>query len=137
MPVYDYACQSCQAIEEVFSLMNYRPAEVKCQACGGKATQIITMREAIAPVDPGWISSVLEVVDKDPEAPAHCKEFRRHPTRANMKTWMDREGLRPMDPAENRHKKPSAKEVAVRKARVKERVCAAMVADERVEVWGV
>ncbi|MBI9091807.1 MAG: zinc ribbon domain-containing protein [Desulfobacterium sp.] len=136
MPIYDYQCQKCQAIEEVFTLMNYRPAEVKCQVCGGKATQIITMREASAPVDPGWIRSVTEVVDKDLEAPAHCKEFLRHPTRANYKAWMDGEGLRPMDPAEKPHRKPTEKEETARKDRVKDRLCREMMKDERVEVGG-
>ena len=114
--------------------MEYRPKEVVCHACGGKATQIISPRDT-TPVDAAWISSVLEVVDKDPEAPAHCKEFLRHPTRANYKAWMAGEGLRPMDKAEKGGvKKPTEAEEKFRKDTVKRKVCEGLMEREKIEI---
>lgn len=55
--------------------------------------------------NPGWIASVLEVVDKDSKVP-HVAEFRKNPTRSNYKEWMKKEGLRHLEPGEETYRKP-------------------------------
>jgi hypothetical protein len=53
----------------------------------------------------GWIKSVLEVVDKDSQAP-HVQNFVKDPTRRNYKAWMKGEGIRPLESGESKKPKP-------------------------------
>ena len=97
MIVHDYECQDCGAISETF-ITGKIPEFGICPDCKGPTKRIVSMRNT-APVDAGWISTIREVVNKNSDAP-HCKEFLRHPTRANMKAWMKGENLRPLEPGE-------------------------------------
>lgn len=99
MLLKDYECGSCGSVEEVFMEWKDMPDFRICPACGCASTKTITLNHT-APVDCSWIGTVSEVVDKSPNAPVHCKEFLKHPTRANYKSWMRGEGLRPLESGE-------------------------------------
>jgi putative FmdB family regulatory protein len=101
MKIFDFECQDCGNIHEVF--MTHDFDTVPCPVCGGMAKKIFTPRQTQS-VDAAWIASMREVVDKKSNKP-HCKEFLRHPTRANYKAWLKGEGLRHMDKAEPAMKK--------------------------------
>jgi hypothetical protein len=99
MIVHDYECQECGAINETF-IADIRaiPSFVQCADCGADARKIPSLRRT-TPVDAAWLSSVREVVDKNPDKP-HCQEFLRHPTRGNYHKWMQGEGIRPLEDGE-------------------------------------
>ena len=104
MILKDYQCRECGEITEHFIEGKSMPLWFYCPVCGGHADKILTISQT-HPVDADWIGSVLEVVDKQSEAP-HCKEFLRHPTRSNYNAWMDGEGLRPLETGERAMPKP-------------------------------
>lgn len=118
--IKDYQCSQCQRITEHY-VKTPPPETTTCPHCDGIAEKIITMN-LTAPVDAGWINSVLEVVDKHSDKP-HCKEFLNHPTRANYKNWMKGEGLRPLEPGEKRAKpnKQARKERIKHQLKMKQR----------------
>lgn len=47
MPTYDYECQKCEHIQEVFHQMSQKP-KVFCEKCGGATTKIISEGAGIA-----------------------------------------------------------------------------------------
>ncbi|MBC8318449.1 MAG: zinc ribbon domain-containing protein [Desulfobulbaceae bacterium] len=114
MIIHDFECQDCGKIKELF--IPYEFGNTCVCECGGIAKKIITFSQT-APGDAGWIKSVLDVVDKNPDKP-HCQEFLRHPTRENYQVWMKGEGLRPLEPGE----KPKRPDKEGRKKRMKEQL---------------
>lgn len=96
MPVYDYECQNGHITEHIAGI---NETILPCPVCQGQATRIISVSGPnLNNDDAPWIKSVLEVVDK--EGGAHCQEFLRNPTRRNYRAWMQKEGIRPMEPGE-------------------------------------
>ncbi len=100
MPLYSYECKCGLITDKMFKITN-KPKSIKCP-CGKIAKSIIN--PSFTPsYDAPWLTSVLEVVDKDPRK-AHCQEFLKHPTRSNHKKWMKGEKLRPLEPGEGKAK---------------------------------
>lgn len=95
MILHDYQCQTCNEVSEHFVDSGKAPDQRICPICSGKADKVF-LSNSRPVVDPPWIAGVREVVDKKSDKP-WVKEFLRHPTRANLKAYMDKEGLRHMD----------------------------------------
>ena len=92
MPIYDFQCQHCGSIEERIEPVH--KTLTVCPKCKGLAKRIISTGKVFtANEDSPWVRSMLEVADKDSNAP-HVVEFRKNPTRINYKRWMKGEGLR-------------------------------------------
>jgi hypothetical protein len=78
--------------------MNETP---RCVKCGGRTKRIISVgRSSENLIDPDWLKSVREVVDKSPDAPMADRIFLKSPTRKNYNAWMASRGLRPFEPGE-------------------------------------
>lgn len=107
MPIYDYLCDSCGHEFEAFG--NHEDTHTKCPECGESSHRLCTCTGGhMSNEDAAWIRSVKEVVDKD--GGAHCQAFLKDPTRSNYKNWMKGEGLRPLEPGEEKMKRVSEKE---------------------------
>jgi len=108
IPLFDFECPKCGNIEE--RIVHHSVGFVKCSKCQkGASKKIISVSGTNCFNDDSpWVRTVLEVVDKDSKAP-HVVEFRKNPTRQNYKNWMKGEGLRHMEPGEER--KPYTKDV--------------------------
>jgi putative FmdB family regulatory protein len=117
MRLFDFECRDCGDITEEYLLTGEDRHTSTCPICGGESRKIYTISDT-RPVDSPWIAGVREVVDKKSNKP-WCKEFLRHPTRANLKAWMKGEGLRHRDPAEPFMPKINHQE---RKATIKRRL---------------
>lgn len=98
MRVFDFECQYCGRVTERIIPTGETWQMIECPHCGGDADRIFSIRET-TPIDADWIAGVRAVVDKSGHKP-WCNELLRHPTRANLKEWMKKEGLRHRDPAE-------------------------------------
>jgi len=98
MIIHDYQCRECGKITELYVVSSNIPDVTPCPVCSGQAHKVFLPNQT-HPIDAPWIAGVREVVDKKSDKP-WVKEFLRHPTRANLKTYMDKEGLRHMDRAE-------------------------------------
>lgn len=99
MPIYLYACECGNEIEQFFKMAD-RKGSVPCP-CGKSAIQ----KPAIGCVqgdEAAWLRATTEVVDK--EGGEHCQRFIKYPTRSNYHAWMQGEGLRPMEPGEEKRK---------------------------------
>jgi len=102
MPIYDVECPGCGWAGEVIANVNDM---IDCPLCGATAKRIISVSGVNTfNEDAEWIRSVREVVDK--EGGPHCQEFLTHPTRENLHTWMQVEGVRHMDPGERPSRPP-------------------------------
>ena len=77
--------------------------------------------------DSEWIRSVVDVVDKKSGKP-YDVEFRRNPTRRNLKAWMDGNNLRHIEPGEK------APEPWRPDARFKDKLAQRKMERERVEM---
>jgi len=98
--LYEYQCESCGSIIDVYSSINKRPEFVLCPDCPGRANQTL----AVAGVDtlkesPDWVKTIPEVVEKD-SGKAHCDNLIRDPTRKNLVIWLQKEGKRHIEPGE-------------------------------------
>jgi putative FmdB family regulatory protein len=97
MIISDYECCKCGNICEHF--INSGDTELKpCPECGGDMARIISVSgQYCSNQDAAWLKSSAEVAGTEtPEG----REFKRNPTRANLKAWMAVKGLRHMDPGE-------------------------------------
>ena len=100
MILYEYQCEKCGCVLDVYATMNCRPKDIDCHDCDGRAVQVIGASMVnMAAEDAAWLKTVTEVVDKDQSKP-HCVEFVKNPTRSNYKNWMKKEGLRHLEPGE-------------------------------------
>ena len=99
MPLYDYQCEKCGAVQE--RLEKPERKRVKCPVCGKLSMKrIITLVSVNCSNDDSpWVRTCLNVVSKTDTDPATV-EFRKNPTRTNLKKWMAAKGLRHMDRAE-------------------------------------
>jgi len=99
MPVYDYECAACGHIHERIEEADDQLSK-PCPACElAVAVRIISCGNSayIGNQDAPWLKSVREVVGDETR---EGREFLRDPTRANYRAWMDRKGLRPLEPGE-------------------------------------
>lgn len=108
MPIFDYECCMCGNVQEVIT----RHDDIddrRCPACEiGMARRIISASgHHCANEDAAWIKSAAEVAGTET---LEGREFRRNPTRANMRAWMKVKGLRHMDPGERPQKPPPVDE---------------------------
>ena len=102
MILRDFECEQCHCIHE--EIASVEDDFHVCPECGDISHKIITAgRIYLGNDDARWISSVLEVVDKESNA-LHTREFIKNPNRTNYRAWMKGEGLRPFDPGEKRSK---------------------------------
>lgn len=103
MPLYDHLCTACGHIFE--EILPVEMEATDCKKCGKKAVRILSVSgQNCMNEDAAWIRSVLEVVDKESNAP-HVRRFLKEPTRSNYKEWMRGEGIRPLEPGEERRKR--------------------------------
>lgn len=110
MPAYDFECQKCGDIAEHVYRIADCPEELRCDRCGGTAKKIISIGgQNIFREEAPWLNSVLEVVDKDPSK-THCRAFLNEPTRANYKRWMKGERIRPLEPGEEKRRRPERRD---------------------------
>jgi len=111
VPVYDYECEACGEIFERIAGLDEDFAV--CPRCHNPdAKRIISLRrKTYNEVDPPWLKEVVEIVD--PDGGPHCKEFIKNPTRENWRKWMKEEKIRPLEPGEERRKKPEIDRDAV------------------------
>ena len=97
MALYDYECPECGCIQEQFANVNdesLRP----CPKCVGLMHKIISASGAnCSNEDADWIRSAAEVAGTEN---AEGREFKRNPTRSNLKAWMVVKNLRHMEPGE-------------------------------------
>lgn len=108
MPLYDFECTNCQKITEHITGM--ATASIECPMCSHTAVKIISASGInTANDDAQWIRSVVDVVDKKSKKPWDV-EFRKNPTRKNLRIWMNKNNLRHLDPGEKAPKpwKPDA-----------------------------
>ena len=98
--IKDYECENvnCGEITEFFVDPFNVDDFLVCPLCDSSSKKIITMRETNT-VDPSWLQKVLVSVDKDSNK-SHINEFLKHPTRANMNTYLAKENLRHGDKGE-------------------------------------
>lgn len=103
MPLYDYECPACGNITERIAATDDEC--LPCPECGNIARRIITMSGVhCANEDAAWIRSAAEMAD--PHGGPHCRELIKNPTRANLKKWMRKEGLRHKEPGERPTTRP-------------------------------
>jgi len=103
MIIHDYSCQLCGEVTEQYVDSSNIPKTTTCPICKGQCDKVFLPSQT-HPVDATWVTKVVEIVDKTSTKP-HVKEFVRHPTRANLKAYMQGEGLRHMDRAESPYPK--------------------------------
>jgi len=97
------------------------PNAIGCPVCNGKAYKIISIPGSnLASESPDWIKSITEVVQKD--GGQHCQEFLKNPTRDNYKNWMNKEGVRHLEPGERTRPKPSPPEHIITEKLLKKRM---------------
>lgn len=124
--LYDFECQDCRVITEQITEMG--TGEVECPVCCGAAHRIISIPGVSTSNDDSeWIRSVVDVVDKKSGKP-YDVEFRRNPTRRNLKAWMDGNNLRHIEPGEK------APEPWRPDARFKDKLAQRKMERERVEM---
>ena len=101
MPIFDYECPKCGIFE---TIQGINDTEIDCPHCQGKAKRIISVSGVnTANDDAAWVRSCLEVVDVENPDP-HVQQFVKDPTRTNLKHYLKGEGLRHMDPGEEKNK---------------------------------
>jgi putative FmdB family regulatory protein len=103
MPVYDFVCEDCGEYKEIITPISKLKDEYECSECGSKMTRVFLPGHGAICYnnDADWLKSVTDVVDKDPSKP-HCVEFIKNPTRENYYKWMKGEGIRPLEPGEEK-----------------------------------
>lgn len=102
MPIYDYLCDTCGHEFEAFG--KHEDTTTACPECGKSSHRLCTCTGGhMSNEDATWLKSVREVVDK--EGGPHCQAFLKDPTRSNYKNWMKGEGLRPLEPGEEKVKR--------------------------------
>lgn len=100
MPIYDYQCTVGGCGHTFEAIAGIEERTLPCPECGQEARRILKAGGVnVANEDAPWLRSVLEVVDKESNAP-HVVEFLKNPTRSNYKAWMKGEGIRHLEPGE-------------------------------------
>jgi putative FmdB family regulatory protein len=106
MPLYDYECGYCGHIAERIEQPDDQRSK-RCPSCnllGAKRIISCGNSAYLGNQDAPWLKSVREVVGTETR---EGRAFLRDPSRANYHAWMDRKGLRPLEPGE-RGGKPSS-----------------------------
>lgn len=98
--IFDYNCSECGNTQEEYITAAKTPEFRICKECGAIAKKIISLSGITTnTVDAPWIKLTAAVSDPKSDK-SHVKEFRKHPTRANLKTYLKKENLRIGDKAE-------------------------------------
>ena len=72
MPLYEYKCEKCQEVHEVFYRMDDdHPAELKCHICGCKAIRLFTTGAAY--VKKKRLGDVWDEAGVTPKSTPHTK----------------------------------------------------------------
>lgn len=71
MPVYNYHCDDCENVDELFRKIDERDDPAECTACGGVMTRHIEssrivsgVGSVLAKTPPSWRNEVLEPMKK-------------------------------------------------------------------------
>lgn len=109
MPLYDFECENCGNLFEEFTDPDIW--ELPCPECEAAAKKLMSIgRINCANQDAAWLRTIPEVIEKGTGKP-HCERAIKDPTRDNVEMWMNGEGLRPLEPGEERaFRKPTEKE---------------------------
>ena len=98
--LFDYSCTSCGITQEEYITSAITPEFLVCNSCGGNSKRIFSFGKVNSQsVDAPWIKLTAKMADPKSTKP-HIKEFIRHPTRANLNTYLKKENLRIGDKAE-------------------------------------
>jgi putative FmdB family regulatory protein len=100
MPIYDYECERCGYIEEYFAniheVISYRFCP-KCHLPAGMHRIISVGNSAyLGNQDAPWLKSCAEIMGDSPVE----EEFKRHPTRDNLRRFMREKNLRHLERGE-------------------------------------
>ncbi len=114
MPIFSYRCSSCNYDFDSFCTSHTERSPIlPCPRCGEEAKYIISVGKVdVSSECPQWLKGSAEMAD--PEGGPHCTEFIRDPTRQNYKNWLEKSGLRHMEPGE-RPQKPKVDTSNLRK----------------------
>ena len=98
MPIYDFECECCGNVAE--HIARIEEEILACESCGAQAHRIISLTGVhCANQDAEWIRSIVEVVDKESNEP-HIAEFRKNPNRTTLRNFMQKQGIRHLEPGE-------------------------------------
>ena len=81
MPVYEYECKKCKAIQECIYHIEERLPQVKCKKCGGTAVRVLSLGgiQCDSAGDITWMPSALKVLQRDHEKPIETRgEYKRY-----------------------------------------------------------
>jgi putative FmdB family regulatory protein len=97
MIISDYECCKCGNICEHF--IDPDDTDLKpCPECQGDMARIISVSgQYCGNQDAAWLKSSAEVAGTET---LEGREFKRNPTRSNLKAWMSVKNLRHMEPGE-------------------------------------
>lgn len=108
MPTYELKCDNCHLLADITCKIADRPQSgVDCPDCSGTLRRQVE-KTSVRGEEAAWLRSTAEVAD--PDGGQHCQEFIQDPTRSNYRAWMKGEGLRPMEPGEEKRKVITDKE---------------------------
>jgi putative FmdB family regulatory protein len=110
--LYDYECCRCGNITELFA--DWDDTGLKpCPECKGDMVRIISVSgQYCANQDADWIKTCVDVVGNET---IEGREFKKNPTRDNLKQWMHVKNLRHMEPGEAPSKPKPVDESAMTK----------------------
>lgn len=98
--LFDYKCSDCSNIQEEYITTKEIPKFGTCNICKEDTIRIVSLGGMRTnTVDSPWIKLTSQIADPKSNEP-HIKEFRKHPTRANLKTFLEKSNLRIGDKAE-------------------------------------
>lgn len=110
MPSYPWKCPSCGIEKTTTSTIADKPAAsgaLECIHCDDFMVQQVALIKVHGD-EAEWLRSVTDVVDSD--GGKHCQEFIDTPSRSNYEKWQKGEGLRPLEPGEEKKKVVTKKE---------------------------
>ena len=98
MPLYDYACQQCDRMDEDYAQHDdMRPKP--CQ-CGGAMVRCVSWGGMnVFREEAPWVETCKDVIPKDTKDPT-ARQFLAEPTRTNLHKWMKANQLRHLEVGE-------------------------------------
>jgi predicted nucleic acid-binding Zn ribbon protein len=127
MLLFDFVCSDCSTIAE--SIVDRDVETIPCPECGADMHKFFgNSAGKRLPDTAEWINSIRDVVDKESTKP-HVQAFMKSPTRENLRILMQKEGIRHMEPGEERRREPEFDE-----DRMAARLLRQKMERERIEV---